>query len=139
VVRKMVDVIIVSHGAYAAGLREAAEMILGEQERVTVMGLYPGETREYFTDNLERVIDELATPKNTLILADLRSGTPFNASMMMVLKKGVTCVAGVNLTMLLEVLSARDERGIEEMASIAVKAGVEGIIDSDTLKLRELK
>jgi len=135
----MIDVILVSHGALAAGLREAAEMIMGEQENITVMGLYPGETREDFTDNLEKTIDTCKSPKNVLILADLKSGTPFNAAMVLALKKGVTCIAGANLAMLLEILSARDECGMNEIVKLASESGKQGIMDSETLRLQAQK
>lgn len=132
----MVDIILISHGAFAAGLREASEMIMGEQERISVLGLYPGETREYFTSKLEKIVDECPSPKNVLVLADLQSGTPFNAAMVLVLKKGITCITGVNLAMLLEILSARDESGVRELVEIAKNAGTKGIVDSVSLQMR---
>ncbi|MCD8249289.1 MAG: PTS sugar transporter subunit IIA [Lachnospiraceae bacterium] len=132
----MIDVILISHGTFAVGLREAAEMIMGDQEQLTVLGLYPGETKEVFAEKLERVIDSCSSPGNVLVLADLQGGTPYNVAIMMVLKRGITCIAGANLAMLLEVLSARDESGMEELVSLAVETGGKGIVDSISLQKR---
>ena len=99
----MIELILVSHGSFAAGLREAAEMILGEQKQVSVLGVYQGDSPDSFTGKLEQLIDETGDPKNVLVLSDLQSGTPYNAGMVMALKKGSACIAGTNLPMLLVV------------------------------------
>ena len=54
----MINLILISHGAFAAGMREAAEMILGAQEKLAVFGLYPGDTVDTFAEKLEQAIDE---------------------------------------------------------------------------------
>ena len=54
----MIELILVSHGSFAAGLREAAEMILGEQEQVSVLGLYQGDSPDSFAQKLEELIGE---------------------------------------------------------------------------------
>ena len=97
----MINLILISHGAFAAGIREAAEMILGEQECLTVFGLYPGDTAESFSSKLEKAIDDFGDPANTLLLADLPSGTPSNTAMLMVVKRGVHAISGYNLPALL--------------------------------------
>ena len=134
----MINLILISHGAFAAGIREAAEMILGEQDRLAVFGLYPGDTVETFSTKLEKAIDDFGDPANTLLLADLPSGTPSNTAMMMVLKRGVHAIAGCNLPALLEILTLRAEVSMEELISSAMEAAREGIISADdTIKERE--
>lgn len=134
----MRKVILASHGSYAAGLRESAEMILGEQDNLTVLGLYPGETLENFSEKIAQVIREAEVPEQVLILTDLRSGTPFNAAVMAAMKYGSVCISGTNLPLLLEVLSTRDEGAIEEIVSSAVQNGREGITDSISLGMKKL-
>lgn len=129
----MIELILVSHGSFAAGLREAAEMILGEQEQVSVLGLYQGESPDSFSQKLEQVIDEAGDCKNVLVLSDLQSGTPYNAGMVMVLKKGCACIAGTNLPLLLEILSLRDEMGMEDLLQAVCSTGKSGIVNSSEL------
>lgn len=129
----MVHVILASHGTYASGLREAAEMIMGEQEHLAVLGLYPGDTLESFYEKIAQILKEINEPENVLILTDLRSGTPFNAAIMAVKTFGCVCVSGMNLPLILDVLSTRDESKIDEVVKSAVQNGREGICDSLSL------
>lgn len=129
----MIELILVSHGSFAAGLREASEMILGEQEKVSVIGLYQGDSPESFSQKIEQVIDEAEDSKNILILSDLQTGTPYNAGMVMALKRGAACIAGTNLPLLLEILSLRDEMDMEELLQVACRTGKAGIVNSTDL------
>ena len=129
----MIELILVSHGSFAAGLREAAEMILGEQEQVHVLGLYQGDSPDSFSQKLEELIDEAEDCKNVLVLSDLQSGTPYNAGMVMAMKRGSACIAGTNLPMLLEILSLRDEMEMEELLQVACSTGKSGIVNSTDL------
>ena len=113
-------------------------MILGEQENLAVFGLYPGDTAESFAEKLEHAIDRFGNPANTLILADLPSGTPSNASMLMVLKRGVQALSGCNLPALLEILTLRTEVGMEELLTAAQESGRAGIVSArDIIRERE--
>ncbi len=129
----MTNLILISHGALAAGMREAAEMILGEQEQMAVFGLYPGDTGDSFAEKLEQAIDQFGDPANTLILADLPSGTPSNASMLMVLKRGVHALSGCNLPALLEILTLRAEVSMDELLAAACESGRLGIVSADDI------
>ena len=127
----MINLILISHGAFAAGMREAAEMILGAQEKLVVFGLYPGDTVDTFAEKLEQAIDEFGEADNTLILADLSSGTPSNTAMLMVMKRGVHALSGYNLPALLEILTLREEMNVQELISAGIEAGREGFISAD--------
>lgn len=113
-------------------------MILGEQAQLAVFGLYPGDTVESFSLKLEKAIDDFGDPGNTLLLADLPSGTPSNTAMLMVLKRGVHAVSGCNLPALLEILTLRSEVAMPELIAAALEAGRAGILSADdTIKERE--
>jgi PTS system mannose-specific IIA component len=120
----------------AAGLREALEMLLGEQERTTALGLYPGDTLESFSEKLEGLIDSFGDPKNVLVLSDLSSGTTSNAANMMVLQKGIRYISGCNLPMAVEIFSSRGEGEMDSLVQTAIDSGRKGIIDSAELLKR---
>lgn len=131
---QMVNVILTSHGSYAEGIREAAEMILGEQDDLEVFGLFPGETFEDFAARMEKAVIRFNDPEHTLIMADLTCGTPSNMTMMMVLKYHVHALIGMNLPMVIEVLSTRNDGiSMEELKRNAIQAAVEGVTDVNTL------
>lgn len=127
----MINLILISHGAFAAGVREAAEMILGPQENLEVFGLYPGDTVETFSLKLEQAIDSFGDPDHTLILADLPSGTPSNTAMLMVMKHHVHALSGYNLPALLELLTLREEMEAGELIAAATEAGREGFVNAE--------
>lgn len=106
-------------------------MILGAQEKLAVFGLYPGDTVDTFAEKLEQAIDEFGEADNTLILADLSSGTPSNTAMLMVMKRGVHALSGYNLPALLEILTLREEMNVQELISAGIEAGREGFISAD--------
>ncbi len=129
----MTDLVLVSHGPLAAGMREAAEMILGEQEQMIVLGLYPGDTVDSFAEKLEKAIDSFPDPANVLVLSDIPSGTPSNTVNRMVLKKGVRYLAGYNLPMVLEVIASRRDEAMDELVKLALEAAATGMVDSNQL------
>lgn len=129
----MINIILVSHGGYASGMLEAAEMILGKQEYVSVFGLYPGESGIMFRDKLEKAIDEIGDYENILVLSDMPLGTPANMANVMALKKGVSSVTGTNLPLLLDVLSLREDESIEKVIEMACEAGQSGITNAGAL------
>ncbi len=129
----MINLILISHGSYAAGLREAAEMILGEQENLEVFGVFPGDTVDIFSEKLEKAIENFNDPAHTLILADLPGGTPSNTAMMMVLKHKVHALVGTNLPMLIDILSMRSDMEMDELKEEALTAAKNGIIDANAL------
>lgn len=133
----MVNVILVSHGSYAVGLRDAAEMILGEQENLDALGVFPGDTLDAFTAKVENSINGFNDPDNTLIMADFFGGTPSNATMMMVIKHHVHALIGCNLPMLIDVLSMRSELGVEDLKREALVIGRNGIRDPEEVLVGE--
>ncbi len=127
----MVHLILISHGSLAAGMREAAEMILGKQDDLEVFGLYQGDTVESFSQKIEAVIEDFGNPNNTLIVSDLPSGTPANSAMLMVLKHKVHAISGCNLPTFLEILSLRDdETDILQLIDSALEVGKAGIVSA---------
>lgn len=133
----MVNVILVSHGSFAAGLRDAAEMILGEQENLDALGVFPGDTLDHFIAKVEDSINRFNDPDNTLIMADFFGGTPSNTTMMMVLKHHVHALIGCNLPMLIDVLSMRSELGVDDLMREALEIGRNGIRDPEEVLVGE--
>ena len=129
----MINLILISHGSLAAGIREAAEMILGEQENLEVFGVFPGDTLEAFSARVEKAIGNFDTPENTLILSDLPCSTPSNTAIMMALKHHVQALSGFNLPMVIEILSMRTEVSMEELLETACQAGRDGIVSAADL------
>jgi len=126
----MIGIIIVSHGYAAKELLHSAEMIIGRQDKVRVVSLTEGMSPEALIELTIDAIKELSDNNGILILTDLYGGSTTNFIASALLKRGnVEIVSGVNLPMLLSVLSERSELSLKELSQKAVVDGKEGIIN----------
>lgn len=125
-----VPVIFVGHGGYADGVRDAVEMILGEQPNVATVSLPPNGSGEQVADGVTDALARLgAGDGGALVLADLMGGSPANAVGLLALRQpALQLVSGLNLPMVLEVLTSA-ESTVAGLASVAANAGRDGVID----------
>ena len=122
----MISIVLVSHGELGGALIRAAEMIAGPAERIFSVPLLPGESPEGLGEKLNVALQEIAG-EETLVLIDLFGGTPYNVAARQVLEDNVECVTGVNLPMLLELITSRDDAVLPEMAEEIAQAGRESV------------
>jgi PTS system mannose-specific IIA component len=126
----VIGIVVVSHGPLAEGLKGAAEMIVGQQERFQAIGMDPAADMDRLRGQIERASAEVGAGDDAgvLVLVDLMGGSPSNASAYLA-AQGTTVICGTNLPMLLEVLVARDAASVEELTNIALQTGKEGVIN----------
>ncbi|HEX3650795.1 MAG TPA: PTS mannose transporter subunit IIAB [Pseudonocardiaceae bacterium] len=127
-----VPVVLVGHGGLPDGVRDAVEMILGEQERLATVSLRPDGSPEIVAEQVTEAVAKLGGDRGALVLADLMGGSPANAVGLLALRDPALClVAGLNLAMALEVLTSPAETAAE-LADVAMSAGQEGVVDVAT-------
>lgn len=120
-----IPVIFVGHGGYPDGVRDAVEMILGEQPQVVTVSLAPDGSTEEVAERVAAAVDGNAA----LVLADLMGGSPANAVGLLALRDpDLHLVAGLNLPMVLEVLTSTASTAAE-LAAVAEGAGRDGVVD----------
>ena len=122
----MINIVIVSHSDLGDALIRATEMIAGPTDRLFSVSLLPDASPEGFEDKLSTVLRGIEG-EETLVLVDLLGGTPYNVMARHVLQGNVECVTGVNLPMLLELVTSRDETLLPEVAEAIAQAGRETI------------
>ncbi len=94
----MKKLILISHGAFCEGLKESAEMILGEQPDIVPVPLLPEESAEDFQAKL---LAEMAKEDGFTVFADLMSGTPANVAAKLLMQgQQFDLYAGMNLPMI---------------------------------------
>ena len=71
---KLMKVIVVSHGSYARGLVDTAQMIAGEQEDLEAFGLEPEESVDTLREKIRESIEQTSEGEEVLILTDLFYG-----------------------------------------------------------------
>jgi PTS system mannose-specific IIA component len=118
----MINIVIVSHSDLGDALIRATEMIAGPVERLFSVSLLPDESPEGFGEKLATALRGIEG-QETLVLVDLPGGTPYNVVARHVLKGNVECVTGVNLPMLLELVTSRDEASLAELAEAIARVG----------------
>jgi mannose/fructose/sorbose-specific phosphotransferase system IIA component len=124
-----VPLVLVGHGGYPAGVRDAVEMILGRQDGVATVSLPPDGSTEQVADAVRTALAELGGSGGALVLADLTGGSPSNAVGALALADpALQLVAGLNLPMALEVLTS-PETDAAALAAVAADAGSRGVSD----------
>ena len=124
----MVGVLVVAHGEMAAGLLDAARMIVGEQEALLGLSLQEMEDVEGLMAKVEEALSQVDGGEGVLVMVDLPGASPFNASARIAMQReGIEVVTGVNLPMLAELLVSREGRSLAELVNIAKEAGTSGI------------
>ena len=122
-----VGVILVTHVDYGAKLLEAAQFILGQQEDVVTISVDNSQDVAETVSRLTQAMERLDQGVGVMVLTDMFGGTPTNLSLSLLNKGQVEVVTGVNLPMLLKVLSNRT-LSLEKLALAAKEAGLKGIV-----------
>ena len=120
-------IIAVSHGTVAEAVVRAAGLIMGEDSRMEALCLGEDESLESFTD---RIAEKIKQPCEYIVLADVLSGTPFNACVLAKRKAGrnVRILAGYNLPMVLALMNDMDA-DLDTAVRNAVEAGKRMILE----------
>ena len=124
----VVGIVIVSHGPLAEGLKGAAEMIVGPQERCRALGMDPAADLDRLRGEIEAAVAEVAGAEEALVLVDMMGGSPSNASAYLAVG-GTPVICGVNLPMLLEVLVMRESSTASALVEVALQTGKESVLN----------
>lgn len=101
-------VIAVSHGSFSKGLVESVQMLVGEQEDLVAYGLYPEQTVQTLTEQLEEELKKTPEGEEVLFLTDLFHGSPFNAVVSLMRDYQFHHITGINLPLAITILLERD-------------------------------
>ena len=126
----MIGVIVAGHGKLASEIISTAEKTLGKQEHLEAVSMQVGEGENTLRSKLDAVL-KMSEVDDVLVLADI-FGSSFSKECVYLAKnKGrVAVVTGVNLPMVLKVLTYRGRADIDELVLLACKGGREGIRDA---------
>lgn len=124
----MLSVIIVTHGDLATEFVKAAEHVLGKKSHFQAFCIYPQDDVEQKRLDLIELVEAQAEKvgkgyKGTVVLTDMFGGTPSNLSLSLLDHAGVEVVAGVNLPMLIKLLTVRDRESLDTAAQMAQETG----------------
>ncbi len=107
----MLGIVIATHGTLSDGIKDAAEVIMGNTENILTVNLNAGDDVEKLGKKINSSILEVNQGDGVLVLVDLVSASPYNQSVLVTnkleqdLKDKVYIIGGVNLPMLLEIIN----------------------------------
>jgi len=126
----MIRVVIAGHGDFASQIISTAERSLGKQEHFEAISVRFGEWEADLNSKLDALLN-MAGDDDVIVLTDI-FGSSFSRKCVCLAKdkECVAVVTGVNLPMVLKVLTYRDRVDLVELVSQACKGGREGIRDA---------
>ena len=119
----MIGIVIVSHSNIAAEFLSVLEHIVGEQENMEAISIFPEDDVEKKRKEIIKAIKKVDKKKGVIVLTDMFGGTPSNLAISVMDEEKVEVVAGVNLPMLIKISSLREKCNIKELIKISQESG----------------
>ncbi len=126
----MIGIVVVTHGQLARELVAAAEMITGEDiPNATSVSIGWHDAPDDAQRAIVTAVERVSGKEGAVILTDMFGGTPSNLALSLLKEGQVEVVTGVNLPMLIRLISIREEErvGPAEAARAALFQGKENI------------
>ena len=110
----MIGGIVITHGEFAAGLKQAVEMITGKQEQFYAIGLHEGEG---LMELAEQIQQQCAAMKcdQIILFTDLFGASPCNASGIPCAQFDYPIITGVNMPVLLDFVLKRETTALDAL------------------------
>jgi PTS system mannose-specific IIA component len=131
----MIGILIIAHGTLGESLIHCASHVLNKRPgRLRQLGVTAQDDPLLLMPQARALVKELDGGSGVLILSDMYGGSPSNIAAKLLVPGRVEGVAGVNLPMLIRVLTYRD-RPLPTLLTKAVSGGCEGVMRIPPLSL----
>ncbi len=123
----MKGIILTSHGELAKGMLETTKLFLGDDiAQAEAVCLKPEDNPDEFVDVLKEACERVDSGEGVIVFCDLLFGSPCNC-MARILADNIEVITGMNLSMVLEVMNARQFS--EPDVAALLNTGKDGIAD----------
>lgn len=134
----MIGLVIVAHLGLAGEMVAATELIVGKHEQFKAVGISPEEDVDKIKQKVVDAIEDVDDGEGVIILTDMFGGTPSNISLSFLEEGRVEVVTGLNLPMLIKIVTYREGKKLDELARFIAQYGKNNIyLASDLLKDRK--
>ena len=131
----MIGILIIAHGKLGESLIDCATHVLNKvPPRVAALGVSAKDDPALLLPHAINMVKELDSGSGVLVLTDMYGGSPSNMASKVVVPGKVEAVCGVNLPMLIRVLTYR-ERDLQTIVTKAVSGGCEGVMRVPMFKM----
>lgn len=131
----MVGIVITGHGHFPSGILSAVELVAGKPDQVAGVDFESGQSSADLKEAMAAAVESLEGDE-VLILADLVGGTPFNTAAALkqeISGKRIRLIGGTNMPVVIEAVFSRMAAGLDDLASMVVAAGTNGVVDFEQL------
>jgi PTS system mannose-specific IIA component len=124
----MVGVLIVSHGGFAEALISTLQFLVGKQQKIGGVSIWPKDREKEIKDRIRQEIVKVNDGDGVVILTDVLGGTATNLSLSFLENEKIELLTGVNMPMLLTLSSYRKGKSLREIGKLVKKSGRRSII-----------
>ncbi len=119
----MIGMVLVTHGRLAEEFVSATEHVVGPQEKVRAISIGPDDDMEQRRQDILNAVAEVESGHGVILLTDMFGGTPSNLAISVMEKANVEVIAGINLPMLIKLVSLRGEDDMQKAVAAAQESG----------------
>ena len=119
----MIGLVLVSHGHLAQEFAEALEHVVGKQEQMAIISIFPNDDIEAKRGDISKAVQSVENGDGVVILTDMFGGTPSNLAHSLLEGENIEIVAGMNLPLLIKLASVRKTKPLHEAVFLAQEAG----------------
>lgn len=124
----MANILVITHGSLAKELVSIAEHIVTSKHKAIAVCFELNLNQSEYPYKMASALESLDTKQPTIILTDLFGGTPSNLAIPYIQKGNVEVITGLNLPMLMYLMTQPIEKSLEELCKGAKQAGQDAII-----------
>lgn len=119
----MIGMVLVTHGRLAEEFIAALEHVVGPQDKIAAVCIGPDDDMEQRRMEILDKVSAIDDGSGVVLLTDMFGGTPSNLAISIMDKAQVEVIAGINLPMLIKLVSLRETGGLQRAVDGAQEAG----------------
>ena len=119
----MIGLVLVTHGRLAEEMVAALVHVVGPQPNISSVCIGPDDDMERRRQDILASVEKVDDGSGVVVLTDMFGGTPSNLAISIMDKANVEVIAGVNLPMLIKLVSVRGKETLAEAVASAQEAG----------------
>ncbi|MFT5656767.1 MAG: PTS system mannose-specific IIA component [Gammaproteobacteria bacterium] len=126
-----VSLLVITHNQIGQELIDTATCILDNNafdiHFISVSANLKPQNLGRYADQIKNTLDELDRGSGILILTDIFGATPYNLAHYFATDRNINIVSGINLPMLLRVLSY-PQQTLQQLSSTAIEGALKGVV-----------
>ena len=119
----MIGIVLVTHGKLALEFIAALEHIVGKQDKIAAVCIGADDDMARRRQDILDAIEAVKGTAGVVLLTDMFGGTPSNLAISVMNQARVEVLAGINLPMLIKLVSMRGEADVATAVAAAQEAG----------------